>query len=123
MTRTEIYDMLIRRGFKLRDVRAEDFEYTAIDHNGEQVGAIWEDSVNIAKNYPSLSPSRFGSYANTDQQSILFMSPMKMLEDAIDFLFDSPRRIDREMREKRIENVRKYFDTRKERREMMEWMV
>jgi hypothetical protein len=115
--------MLISRGFHLRDVRAEDFEYTAIDHNGEQVGAIWEDSVNIAHNYPSINPSQPRTYANTDQQSILFMSPMKMLEDAIEFLLDSPSRLDREMRDQRVENVRKYFDTRKERREMQEWMV
>jgi hypothetical protein len=48
---------------------------------------------------------------------------MKMLEDAIEFLLDSPSRIDRETRDEKVENVRKYFDKRKERQEMQEWMV
>jgi uncharacterized membrane protein len=37
-----------------------------------------------------------------------------MVEDAIEFLLDSPRRIDRAMRDKRVENVRKYFQDRKD---------
>ena len=112
MTRTDICDLLIRRGFSLRDVRNSEYEYTVIERNGEEVGRIWEDSVNIAYNYPSINPSKPRTYANTDQQSILFMSPMKMLEDAIEFLLDSPRRIDREMRYEKVKNVRKYFQDR-----------
>lgn len=121
MTREEVRDMFIRKGFNLREVRSPD--YTVVEHRGETVGTIWEDSVNISNNYPSLGPSRWGSYANTPDTCVVFTSPMKILEDAIDFLLDSPRRIDRETRDNRVENVRKYFNTRKERQEMQEWMV
>lgn len=109
MRREEIRDLFIRNGFNLREVRSPD--YTVVERNGETVGCIYEDSVNVAHNYPSLNPNaRWRTYANTQKTVVLFMSPMKMLEDAIEFLLDSPNRMDREMRDQRVENVRKYFE-------------
>lgn len=121
MTRDEVRDMFIRRGFNLREVRSPD--YTVVEHNGEPVGCIYDDSVYVAQNYPYLNPGTSQAYADTPKTIIMFTSPIKMLEDAIGFLLDSPSRIDKEIRDKRIENVRKYFDTRKERQEMQEWLV
>lgn len=77
----------------------------------------------LAQNYPYLNPGTSQAYADTPKTIIMFTKPIKLLEDAIGFLLDSPSRIDKEIRDKRIENVRKYFDTRKERQEMQEWLV
>ena len=96
MTRDEVRDMLIRRGFNLREVRSPD--YTVVEHNGEPVGCIYDDSVYVAQNYPSLNMGESKSYTNTKKTIIMFTSPIKMLEDAIGFLFDSPSMIDKEIR-------------------------
>lgn len=121
MTREEVRDLFIRRGFNLREVKSPD--YTVVEHKGETVGCIYDDSVYVVQNYPSLNPSRWRTYANTQKTTITFISPMGLLEEAIDFLLDSPSRMDQEARDEKVENVRKYFDKRKERQEMQEWMV
>ncbi len=95
----------------MREVKSPD--YIVIEHNGEAVGAIYDDSVYVAQNYPSLNIGQSKSYANTKKTIVMFTRPISMLEDAIGFLFDSPKRIDREMRDNRIENMKKYFDRKK----------
>ena len=110
MVKEEVRDLFIRRGFNLREVRSPD--YTVVERNDETVGCIYDDSVYVANNYPSLNPSRWRTYANTQKTTITFISPMRLLEEAIDFLLDSPNRIDRETRDERVENVRKYFQDR-----------
>lgn len=109
MVREEVRDLFIRRGFNLREVKSPD--YTVVEHKGEAVAFIYDDSVYVANNYPSLNIGE-KSYANTERTVVMFTSPIKMLEEAIDFLLDSPRRIDREMRDERLKNVRKYFKDR-----------
>ena len=121
MVKEDVRDVFIRRGFNLREVKSPD--YTVVEHKGEVVGCIYDEEVYIARNYPSLNPGQSQAYADTPKTTIPFISAMGKLEEAIDFLFDSPRRIDRATREKRVENVRKYFDKRKEIQEMQEWMV
>ena len=121
LTKEKVRDVFIRRGFNLREVKSPD--YTVVEHKGETVGCIYDDSVYVVQNYPSLNSNEYRSYANTKKTTILFISAMGKLEEAIDFLLHSPSRIDRETRDERVENVRKYFDTRKERQEMQEWMV
>ena len=121
MVRKDVRDVFIRRGFNLREVRSPD--YTVVEHKGETVGCIYDEEVYIARNYPSLNPGQSHDYADTPKTIIRFISAKRMLEQAIDFLLDSPSRIDRETRDERVENVRKYFDTRKKRQEMQEWMV
>jgi hypothetical protein len=121
MVKEEVRDVFIRRGFNLREVKSPD--YTVVEHKGETVGCIYDDSVYVAENYPSLNPPDSQSYANTKRTIVSFKKPLKMVEDAIEFLLDSPSRIDRETRDEKVENVRKYFEKRKERQEMQEWMV
>ena len=121
VTKENVCDLFIRRGFNLREVRSPD--YTVVEHKGETVGCIYDEEVYIARNYPSLNPGQSQAYADTPKTTIPFISAMGKLEEAIDFLLDSPSRIDRETRDKKVENVRKYFDKRKERQEMQEWMV
>lgn len=100
--------MFIRRGFNLREVRSP--YYTVVEHNGESVGCIYDDSVYVAQNYPSLNMGESRSYTDTMKTIVMFTSPIKMLENAIAFLLDSPRRIDKELRDNRVENVKKYFE-------------
>lgn len=121
MTREKVRDLFIRKGFDLREVKSPD--YTVVEHKGETVGVIYDDSVYVASNYPSLNPGTSKAYADTPKTILMFTRPMTEVEKAIGFLLDSPKRIDRETRDKRVENIRKYFDTRKERQEMQEWMV
>jgi hypothetical protein len=112
MTREEVRDLFIRKRFNLREVKSPD--YTVVEHKDEVVGFIYDDSVYVAENYPSLNPPDSQSYANTKRTIVMFTSPVKTLEDAIEFLLDSPSRIDRETREQRAENVRKYFKDRED---------
>ena len=121
LTKEKVRDLFISKGFTLREVRSPD--YTVVEHKGETVGCIYDDSVYIAQNYPSLNPNEYRSYANTKKTIVMFTMPMIEVEKGIGFLLDSPSRMDRETREKRVENVRKYFDKRKEIQEMQEWMV
>ncbi len=121
MTKDEVRDMFISRGFNVREVRSPD--YTVIEHNGEPVGCIYDDSVYVAQNYPSLNPGTSQAYADTPKTIIMFTMAAGMVEQAIDFLLDSPSRIDKETREKRIKEIRKYFDDRKLWKEMQEWAV
>lgn len=104
----QIRHILQSRGLTLREVKSPD--YTVIEHNGETVGIIYEDGVHIAQNYPSLNVGKSKSYEDTPKTIVMNTRPTSMLEDAIDFLFDSPKRIDRELRVKRLENMKKYFD-------------
>lgn len=108
MTREEVRDLFIRKGFNLREVKSPD--YTVVEHNGETVGCIYDDSVYVASNYPSLNSGTSQAYSDTPKTIIMFTRPMTEVEKAIGFLFDSPSRIDSEMREKRKENIRKYFE-------------
>lgn len=116
LTKEKVRDVFIGRGFNLREVKSPD--YTVVEHKGETVACIYDEEVYIAQNYPSLNPGQSQAYADTPKTIIRFISAMGMLEQAIDFLLDSPSRIDRETRDKRVENVRKYFDRRKERQEI-----
>lgn len=104
----QIRHILQSRGLTLREVKSPD--YTVIEHNGETVGIIYDDGVHIAQNYPSLNIGQSKSYKDTPKTIVMNTRPTSMLEDAIDFLFDSPKRIDREMRVERVENMKKYFD-------------
>lgn len=111
MTKEEVRHILLSNGLSLREVKSPD--YTVIEHNGEAVGAIYDNSVYIAQNYPSLNIGQSKSYANTKKTIVMFTRPTSMLEDALGFLFDSPKRIDREMRDSRIVNMKRYFDQKK----------
>jgi hypothetical protein len=121
MVRDEVRDLFIRKGFNLREVKSPD--YTVVERNDETVGVIYDEEVYIADNYPSLNTGQWKGYADTPKTILSFTKPLFEVEQAIEFLLDSPSRIDRETRDEKVENVRKYFNKRKERQEMQEWMV
>jgi hypothetical protein len=110
MVREEVRDLFIRRGFNLREVKSPD--YTVVERNGETVGVIYDEEVYIADNYPSLNSIQSKEYADTPKTIVSFTKPMKTIEEAIGFLLDSPRRIDRETRDEKVKNVRNYFKDR-----------
>ena len=110
MVKSEIRDLFIRKGFELREVKGPD--YTVVEHRGEVVGCIYDDSVYVTRNYPSLNSNGYRSYSNTPKTVVMFTRPMTELEDAIEFLLDSPSRIDKQERDVKLSNVRKYFQDR-----------
>lgn len=111
MVREDVRDLFIRRGFNLREVKSPD--YTVVERNGETVGVIYDDEVYIADNYPSLTPGQSQAYADTPKTIVMFTKPISEVEKAIDFLLDSPNRIDRETRDVRVAKIREYFNRRK----------
>ena len=110
MVKSEVCDLFIRRGFQLREVKSPD--YTVAEHRGEVVGCIYDDSVYVTQNYPSLNSNGYRSYSNTPKTIVMFTRPMTEVEKAIEFLLDSPSRIDKQERDVKLSNVRKYFQER-----------
>ena len=45
MVKEEVRDLFIRKGFNLREVKSPD--YTVVEHKGETVGCIYDDSVYV----------------------------------------------------------------------------
>ena len=115
MVKSEVRDLFIGKGFQLREVKNP--AYTVIERNGETVGCIYDGSVYVAQNYPSINiMNGYKSYQGTPKTRIMFTEEMKAVEEAIEFLLDSPRRIDGEMRDVKLSNVRKYFKEREAKR-------
>ena len=112
MVKSEVRDLFLRKGFHLREVKSPD--YTVVEHRGEVVACIFDEEVYVTKNYPSINSNGYRSYSNTPKTHIMFTSPMTEVEFAIEFLLDSPRRIDKQQRDVKLSNVRKYFDKKKE---------
>lgn len=79
----------------------------------ERVGTLYVDSdVYLAEYIPSLVGMRYPDV----KKSSRYLSDKglkKWLDQAIDDLFDTLSRIDREMRDSRIENVKRYFKNKR----------
>lgn len=112
MTRDEVIEKLTDAGFTVKstDITDEDI----VIHRGGQVACIYDTYVCIANYYPSLNPDgKSASYADADKAVIMFSHPIEEVDTAIHWLLDSPDKIDREKRQKRIESIRRYFDERR----------
>lgn len=118
MVKSEVCDLFIRKGFQLREVKSLD--YTVAEHKGEVVACIYDDSVYVTQNYPSLNSNGYRSYSNTKKTIVMYTRPMSEVEKAIGFLLDSPKRMDKELRDVKLFNIRKYFDEKKEEAERLE---
>lgn len=78
----------------------------------------------LATALPSLE--KLGVFTSVSKSSIAFgvQSAIDLLlTETIERLTRSGEKYDELVREKRITDVRNYFDKRKERQEMQEWMV
>ena len=78
----------------------------------------------LATALPSLE--KLGVFTSVSKSSISFgvQSAIDLLlTETLDRLKRSAEKYDELVREKRITDVRNYFDKRKERQEMQEWMV
>ena len=117
MTKESVMKKLSYKGFTLREVMAPDRKTVlsiVIEHRGEPVGTIHDDSVYIAQYYPSLNPDGTSSfYADAKKTIIMFSHPVSELDDAIRWLTESPDRIDTEKRQKRIDTIRRYYKERR----------
>lgn len=112
MARDEAIQKLTDKGFTLTE--AETGLFTRIEHRGETVGSLDSDSVRIAKHYPSLNPDGVSTYyADAKKTIVMYSQPMSDLDMAIQWLLESPERIDTEKRKKRIDAIRRYFDERR----------
>ena len=112
MTRDDVIQKLTDEGFVLRYVDVAG--YTIVEHRGEPVGMLYDTHVCIAKYYPSLNPDGVSTYyADAKKTIIMYSHSMSEVDMAIQWLLESPNRIDTEKRKKRIDTIRRYFDDRR----------
>lgn len=84
------------------------------------VGIIYETKMFLAKYLPSVIGANYADRA-IPKRIFLFNNvdePLR-LEKMIDELFDTPRRYEEDQRNQKIENLKKYFDRKKEESEML----
>ena len=114
MTAEEVGKKLTDKGFVLRHIDVAG--YTIVEHRGEPVGMLYDTYVSIAQYYPSLNPDGVSTYyADAKKTIIMYSHPMSEVDMAIQWLLESPNRIDTEKRKKRIDIIHRYFDERKSR--------
>lgn len=116
MTENEVLEILKKRNIH----REQCTDHLLLD--GEQIGEISNGYIFIA----DYIPSKIGKTYRTTPDTALLLSKddaEEVLLRMLDLLEDSAERYEEENRHRRLSVVRKYFDKRKERREMQEWMV
>lgn len=104
--------ILEKNGFRISNAGLDRFG--EITYNGERVGTLYEDEIYIASEFPRL---RNNSYADTKKQGSIKLSSRTArsdLEYCIQVLFKSPAAFEQEMRAKRVFNVSRYFEKKKE---------
>jgi hypothetical protein len=90
--------------------------------NGEVVGHLWETMLVISNEIPSLYNRLYAEIEKT-RIGLSSADAQEAISKAVKCLKSSPVRYEKTLKEMRVNEVRKYFRTRKERREMQEWMV
>ena len=89
------------------------FEVTVgqIYYKGERVGTTYMNEMFIAKTFPHLTNS---PYHFIDKAEIRYVRDNeKILEQAVERLLDSPRRFEEELRNRRVNAVKRYFSKRR----------
>lgn len=107
LTMKEAKEILEARGLTIDSKRPND-QIRAIYWKGEWVGYISEFSVSMHQDLPSLGLTDQAelipfSDGNTDQR----------LSRRIDSLKDSPRRYEERLRQEKVDDIRDYFNRRK----------
>lgn len=127
-TRQQAIERLQADGLEVTDVPRDKTTYPDLHleiwYHGEKVGDIYENEMYLATALPSLE--KLGVFTSVSKSSIAFgvQSAIDLLlTETIERLTRSGEKYDELVREKRITDVRNYFDKRKERQEMQEWMV
>lgn len=127
-TRQQAIERLQAAGLEVTDVPRDKTTYPDLHleiwYRGEKVGDIYENEMYLATALPSLE--QLGVFTSVSKSSIAFgvQSAIDLLlTETLDRLKRSAEKYDELVREKRITDVRNYFDKRKERQEMQEWMV
>ena len=107
LTMKEAEEILEARGLTISSNRLYD-QNPAIYWNGEWVGYISEFSVSLHQDLPSLGL--------TEQAELIPFSDGnadKRLSRGIDRLKDSPRRYEERLRQEKVDDIRDYFNRRR----------
>lgn len=116
LTRDEVEEYLVQRGFTLGNpIHGNPSVY----RYGEKVGVLFEDFAYIARYYPSLNRGT-KVFSDTPMSLFMFTSQKSDLVKGIDSLLDSPRMIERDMRNEKLSNVKKYFEEKRVEKEFFE---
>ena len=105
MTMKEAKEILEARGLTIEDNSPNE---AAIYWKGEWVGYILEFSVSMHKDLPSL-----GLTEPNEMIPLTADNASSRLAMRIDSLKDSPRRYEEGMRQEKVDNIRDYFNRRK----------
>ena len=112
VTQEKVAFILQKHGFSFKAVKSPD--YFVLYHRGEVVGTLYDNDLYLAKQYPSLNVEG-NYYADAPKDKIEFnIASEHRIIQAIEYLFDSPRRVPEERRQQRVENLRKYFSKKRE---------
>ena len=107
LTMQEAKKILEARGLTIDSNRPND-QNPAIYWKGEWVGYISEFSISMHKDLPSLGltePNRLIPFSDNDADKRLAMM--------IASLLDSPRRYEERLRQEKVDDIREYFNKRK----------
>ena len=107
LTMQEAKEILEARGLIIDSNRPND-QNPAIYWKGEWVGYISEFSISMHKDLPSLGltePNQLIPFSDNDAD--------KRLAIRIDSLLDSPRRYEERLRQDKVDDIREYFNRRK----------
>lgn len=105
LTMAEAKEILKTRGLT---IEANSPNEAAIYWKGEWVGYVLESSVSMHKDLPSLGltePNQLIPFSDNNADQRLAMR--------IDSLMDSPRRHEERLRQEKVDDIRKYFEGRK----------
>lgn len=114
MLLSEVSKMLDEQGFEVQGVE--------VQYYGERVGRQWHDELVLVNEYPGIT---FKFYENARKTIIPYKDKeaKEKITAAIRTLKESHREYEQKIRDGKVSAIRMYFDKRKERQEMQEWMV
>ena len=121
-----VVNFMRNRGFEIQDDNRSEYPEKRLYYlRGEHVGTSYDNVLYLHQVLPSLV--EMGILAERRKTEIPFDLPAieihKCLQDAVKELKNSMASYDELVKKQRVQKIRRYFNDRKERQEMMEWMV
>lgn len=115
LSRAECIYLIEKAGMEVKDEEVSLNAYRdRIFYKDEQIGTVYYDSVSLSPHYYDYDDSPVTIQYREE-------NAVEMLEKALNLIVNYDA--ESELRMQRVKEVRKYFDKRKERQEMQEWMV
>jgi hypothetical protein len=114
LSRAECIYLIEKAGMEVKEEEVSLNAYRdRIFYKDERIGTVYYDSVSLSPHYDYDDSPVTIKYREENA--------VERLEKELDRIANYDA--ESELRTQRVNEVRKYFDTRKERREMQEWMV